>query len=960
MEPVRGVRGVAKSGASANPPAMARHGAEDASVTALLGPTNTGKTHLAVDRMLAHRTGMMGFPLRLLAREVYDRVVAEKGAESVALVTGEEKRVPAQPRYFVCTVESMPLERPVEFVAVDEIQLAGDAERGHVFTDRLLRARGTAETMLLGADTMRPLIRTLVPEARFTGRPRLSTLAHAGHCKLARLAPRNAVVAFSTESVYALAERVRGLRGGCAVVLGALSPRTRNAQVALYQAGEVDSLVATDAIGMGLNLDLEHVAFSAWRKFDGRVSRMLGAAEIAQIAGRAGRHLRDGSFGTTGAAAPFEPDLIKAIEDHRFAPVERAWWRNADLAFDSLPALLDSLAAPPPLPGLRRTHDADDHRTLLTLARDPAVAATLTGADRVALLWEACRIPDFRKTMAEDHVALVRRVHLSLAERGRLPHDWVARSIERLAPTEGDIDTLTARISHVRTWTYVSHRADWVDDARGWQERTRALEDALSDALHARLTQLFVKRKARLPRHGLRIDESLFAFVGEGGEVTVEGERAGVFDGFRFCADAAARRDRVLLAAAHRTVEREVARRVAAAVADGDDAFALGLDPARDGAPCWGDIAWRGAAIARLGRGDTPLRPQVALIGEDHLSAAQRERVRRRLQSWLDRRLARDAGPLLALREAALAGPARGIAYALTEALGCLPRRALAPQIAALDGDGRRGPRRGRSPPRRAQRVRAGHAETGADALGRPAVVGLERRPASAARAGLGGLDGARRRRARRLLRGARPGAAGGAGVARGHRRAPGCAPAQGGPPRALRRRPRAAQARVVQAHPLRRHARCPRLCAGGHRHRRPGALCAQRRRPAPGGRRRAPGGQGDGPRFALRQAARSRRRQRPPVVTRDAPAPAAIRLDKWLWYARFFKTRGLAQKACEAGRIRVNGRRIAKAHRAVAPGDVLTFVQGRIVRIVRILALAERRGPAPEAQRLYEEIGAE
>ena len=670
---------------------MARHGAEDASVTALLGPTNTGKTHLAVDRMLAHRTGMMGFPLRLLAREIYDRVVAEKGAESVALVTGEEKRVPANPRYFVCTVESMPLERPVEFVAVDEIQLAGDPERGHVFTDRLLRARGTAETMVLGADTMRPLIRVLVPEARFTGRPRLSTLTHEGHCKLARLAPRNAVIAFSTESVYALAERVRGLRGGCAVVLGALSPRTRNAQVALYQAGEVDSLVATDAIGMGLNLDLEHVAFSAWRKFDGRVSRMLSAAEIAQIAGRAGRHLRDGSFGTTAAAAPFEADLVRAIEDHRFAPVERAYWRNADLAFDSLPALLDSLAAPPPLPGLRRTHHADDHRTLLTLARDQAVAATLSGADRVALLWEACQIPDFRKTMAEDHVALVRRVYLSLAECGHLPHDWVARSIERLAPTEGDIDTLTARISHVRTWTYVSHRADWVDDARGWQERTRALEDALSDALHARLTQLFVKRKARLPRHGLRIDESLFAFVGDGGEVTVEGERAGVFDGFRFRADAAAQRDRVLLAAAHRTVEREVARRVAAAVADGDDAFALGLEPARDAAPRWGDIAWRGAAIARLVRGDAPLRPQIALVGEDHLSAAQRERVRRRLQSWLDRHLAREAGPLVALRGAALDGAARGVAFALTEALGCLPRRALAPQIAALDDEGRSG-----------------------------------------------------------------------------------------------------------------------------------------------------------------------------------------------------------------------------------------------------------------------------
>ncbi len=670
---------------------MARPVAENASVTALLGPTNTGKTHLAVERMLAHRTGMMGFPLRLLAREVYDRVAEAKGEQSVALVTGEEKRVPAEPRYFVCTVESMPLERAVEFVAVDEIQLAGDRERGHVFTDRLLRARGTAETMFLGADTMRPLLRTLVPEARFTARPRLSTLSHEGHCKPARLKPRNAVIAFSTESVYALAERIRGLRGGCAVVLGALSPRTRNAQVALYQAGEVDSLVATDAIGMGLNLDLEHVAFSAYRKFDGRSTRMLSAAEIAQIAGRAGRNLTDGSFGTTGDAPPFEPALVQAIEDHRFPPVQRAYWRNAAIAFDSLPALLESLAAPPPLSGLRRAHDTDDHRTLLTLARDPAVAETLTGADRVALLWEACQIPDFRKTMAEDHVALVRRIYLYLVESGRLPQDWVARSIERLAPGEGDIDTLTARISHVRTWTYVSHRPGWVDDAQGWQERTRALEDALSDALHARLTHLFVDRKARRHRQGGRIDGALFAVVGDGGAVTVDGERVGVFHGFRFRPDTEAERSRALLAAAHRTVEREVARRVAAAVADGDDAFALGLEPGREDAPPWGEIAWRGATVARLARGDVPLRPQVALVGDDQMSAAQRERVRRRLQSWLDRTLARDAGPLLTLGEAPLSGPARGIAFALGEALGCLPRRALAPQIAALDAAGRRG-----------------------------------------------------------------------------------------------------------------------------------------------------------------------------------------------------------------------------------------------------------------------------
>ena len=681
--------GVAKSGARANPPTMVRHDAENAAVTALLGPTNTGKTHLAVERMLAHRTGMMGFPLRLLAREVYDRVVEEKGASTVALVTGEERRIPEQPRYFVCTVESMPLDRQVEFVGVDEIQLAGDRERGHVFTDRLLRARGTAETMFLGADTMRPLIRTLVPEAWFTSRPRLSTLAHEGHCKLARLMPKNAVIAFSTESVYALAERIRGLRGGCAVVLGALSPRTRNAQVGLYQAGEVDNLVATDAIGMGLNLDLDHVAFSAYQKFDGRTTRMLTSAEIAQIAGRAGRYLREGSFGTTGGVEPFDPALVQAVECHRFPPVRKAYWRNAALCFESLQALAESLAEPPPLPGLRRTHDADDHRTLLVLARDPAVADTLTGADRIKLLWEVCQIPDFRKTLAEDHVGLVRRIYLSLVESGHLPPDWVGRSIERLAPTEGDIDTLTARISHVRTWTYVSHRPDWVDDARGWQERTRSLEDALSDALHAQLTQLFVNRRARQSRLGRRADEALFALVGEGGAVTVEGELAGVFDGFRFRPDTEAERSREVLAAANRVVEREVARRVAAAVADGDDAFALGLEAGRQDAPLWGEIAWQGAAIARLGQGDTPLRPQIALMGEDHLSAAQRERVRRRLQAWLDGRIARDAGPLVSLREAALDGSARGIAFALGEALGCVPRRTLAPQIAALDEAGR-------------------------------------------------------------------------------------------------------------------------------------------------------------------------------------------------------------------------------------------------------------------------------
>ena len=591
------------------------------------------------------------------------------------------------------------------------------------------------------------------------------------------------------------------------------------------------------------------------------------------------------------------------------------------------------------------------------LARDPAVAETLTGADRIALLWEVCQIPDFRKTMAEDHVGLVRRIYLSLVGSGRLPPDWVARSIERLAPTEGDIDTLTARISHVRTWTYVSHRADWVDDARGWQERTRSLEDALSDALHAQLTQLFVKRRRGHVRPGRRMDEALFAIVEDSGAVMVEGERAGVFDGFRFRPDTEVEQSRGVLAAAHRVVEREVARRVAAAEADGDDAFALGLEPGRQDAPRWGEIAWRGASVGRLGRGDTPLRPAIALIGEDHLSAAQRERVRRRLQAWLDGFLARNAAPLVALRDAPLDGTARGVAFALGEALGCAPRRALAPQITALDREGRRalaqaGVRLGAlsvfvpamlKPARSRCAGLLWWACNGAEA--RPPTVGsavsVDRDPAvpDACYAALGliplGSQVVRADIAERIAARLR---------------------------KAARNEPFAVDPGILKLAACKRAKFEDILGALGYSMVGIGTDGQQRyARNGPSRRRdrqeEAARGEGSEPRFSLREAQRARHRRRPPVVTRDAPAALATRLDKWLWYARFFKTRGLAQKACESGRIRVNGRRITKAHRAVGPGDVLTFVQGRVVRIVRVLAVAERRGPAPEAQLLYEEI---
>ncbi|MCH8000222.1 MAG: disulfide oxidoreductase, partial [Proteobacteria bacterium] len=534
-------------------------------VTAVLGPTNTGKTYLAIERMLGHRSGMIGFPLRLLARENYDRVVAIKGARQVALVTGEEKIVPPSARYFLCTVESMPLDRPVAFLGVDEIQLCADPDRGHVFTDRLLHARGLEETMFLGAETIRPILRRLVPEAEAVTRPRFSTLAYSGARKLTRLPPRSAVVAFSAAEVYAMAELLRRQRGGTAVVLGALSPRTRNAQVAMFEAGEVDYLVATDAIGMGLNLDLDHVAFAKLVKFDGRVVRRLTPAEVGQIAGRAGRHMSDGTFGTTGEVGALEPELVEAVEAHRFDPLRALHWRNRDLDFRSPRLLLRALERPPPAPELIRVREADDLTALAALARDPEIAELADHPGAVRLLWEVCQIPDFQKILSDQHARLLGRIYRFLAVGdGCLPEDWVARQIDRIDRSDGDIDTLTARIARIRTWTYVANRGDWLGDAGHWQERTRAIEDKLSDALHERLTQRFVDRRAAALVRRLRAGDDLLAAVKADGEVVVEGEFVGRLEGFRFRLDGTVEDEdaKALLTAARRALAGEIPARV--------------------------------------------------------------------------------------------------------------------------------------------------------------------------------------------------------------------------------------------------------------------------------------------------------------------------------------------------------------------------------------------------------------
>jgi ATP-dependent RNA helicase SUPV3L1/SUV3 len=648
-------------------------------IRAVLGPTNTGKTHLAIDRMLGHATGMIGFPLRLLARENYDRIVTLRGPGSVALITGEEKIVPARPRWFVCTVESMPLDLQVDFLAIDEIQLCGDPERGHVFTDRLLHARGREETMFLGSDTIRSLIRQLLPEVSFESRPRFSVLKYAGPKKLSRLPRRSAAIVFSGSDLYTLAEQFRRQRGGAAVVLGALSPRARNAQVAMYQAGEVEHLVATDAIGMGLNMDIDHVAFASLRKFDGRYLRELGPAEIGQIAGRAGRHMTDGTFGVTNGLGDLDPTIVDAVEEHQFEPLHAAYWRNRTLDFTSPSALLKSLEMAAPTRKLIRRHGADDHRVLTALAKDETVAGPANNPAAVRLLWEVCQIPDFRKVMAEQHTSLLRSIYMHLCRsEGLLPTDWVAAQIARLDDLNGEIDALTARIAHVRTWTYVSHRAEWLADAQHWQERTRAIEDRLSDALHDRLTQRFVDRRAAVLVHRRRDGSEVLSGVNKQGEVFVEGEIVGQLSGLSFTSDSSVKdATKMLRTAARRAAGDEVVRRVACLVDDGDDAFRLDKS-AR--------IQWRGDDIARLRQGDSILAPRVEPLGNELLETAQRERIRVRLQAWLDGYLRRRLSKLFRLQFADVGGAARGLVFQLVERLGAVPRTAVRALVGALDG----------------------------------------------------------------------------------------------------------------------------------------------------------------------------------------------------------------------------------------------------------------------------------
>ncbi|MGJ8621460.1 MAG: helicase-related protein [Yoonia sp.] len=652
-------------------------------ITAVLGPTNTGKTHYAIERMLSYRTGVIGLPLRLLAREVYDRIVAVRGPSVVALVTGEERIVPPRAAYWVCTVEAMPEGMGCDFLAVDEIQLCTDPERGHVFTDRLLNARGLHETLFLGAETMRGAIAAMVPGVQFMRRERMSQLTYSGSKKISRMPARSAIVGFSVENVYAIAELLRRTKGGAAVVMGALSPRTRNAQVEMYQNGDVDYLVATDAIGMGLNLDISHVAFSSLTKFDGRRMRHLMPEELAQIAGRAGRHIENGTFGVTGEAPPLDEAVAEAICDHRFQPAKKLQWRNSRLQFGSVKRLIATLEERTDDPWLTRVRESDDLAALKALSADSEVAARATDGPSVRLLWDVCRIPDFRGISKGEHAGLLTHIYNDLHQTGHVSSNWFGLQVRRIDRTDGDIDTLSKRLAYIRTWTYVAQRKGWLHDESRWREETRAVEDRLSDALHGALTQRFVDRRTSILLRRLKQKETLLADVNDKGEVTVEGEFVGRLEGFRFRMDKAGSPDEA------KTLRQASVQALVPQFNLLADRFYNAPDPEIDFTE-QGGLMWGDAAIGKLTPGDDPFKPGITVFVDDEAGADVAAKVQRRLQHFIDRKIAAGFEPLIALKnDEALTGAAKGFAYRMAEGFGIIPRGEVADEVKALDQDAR-------------------------------------------------------------------------------------------------------------------------------------------------------------------------------------------------------------------------------------------------------------------------------
>ena len=680
---------------------------KNSNVKAILGPTNTGKTYYAMDRMLAHSSGVIGFPLRLLARENYDKAVSQVGISQVALVTGEEKIIPPYAKYFCCTVESMPLNREFSFVCIDEIQLAADPDRGYIFTDRILHSRGLKETVLLGAETIRPLLQKILPDVIIETRPRLSTLSYIGVKKLTRLKPRSTIVAFSVPEVYKIAELIRTKKGGAAIVMGALSPRTRNSQVDLYQNGQVDYLIATDAIGMGLNMDIDHVAFASDSKFDGNIPRYLTPPEIAQIAGRAGRSTRNGTFGVIDESLKFDEETVEQVESHSFFPLKNLWWRNTDLNFSSVNKLVKSLDKAPPFNFMRKKVGALDAICLTHLSQIDTIKAKIENEENLSLLWNICQIPDFSNTLSGMHFNLLEKTFELLLSKGKLDNEWIKSQITRLDRYDGEIDTLLNRIANVRTWTFITNRSNWLDETEYWQDQAKTIEDKLSDELHERLTQRFVDKKIVVLNKTLKEFNNLEAIVRIDGKVYVEGEEVGTLKGFDFIPTLSDGENAApILSAARKTLPKEISRRVKELLMSDNAAFKFDND---------GDILWQSNIVASLVNGENVYSPKININSSELLSDEQIKQIQLRIIEAVEGNIKSILSEAINLKDPSsqnienkylnnnqneeksaeeeklpiinLSGKALGIAYEVYEGLGSAKTSSLSMSINTLSDD---------------------------------------------------------------------------------------------------------------------------------------------------------------------------------------------------------------------------------------------------------------------------------
>ena len=657
-------------------------------IIAVLGPTNTGKTHFAIERMLQFGSGIIGFPLRLLAREVYEKCIQKVGIEKVALITGEEKIIPPYADYFLCTVESMPLDINAEFIAIDEIQMCADPERGHIFTDRLLNMRGDKLTMFLGSNIMQNIIQKFVPEVEFIFKDRFSKLSYSGHKKISRLPGRTAIIAFSVDEVYALAEFVRRQRGGAAIVMGSLSPKTRNAQVELYQSGDVDFLVATDAIGMGINMDIDHISFNNLNKFDGRRNRHLRLTEIGQIAGRAGRYMNDGTFGITGKCDELSPEQIDKLENHKFDSVINIYWRNSNLDFTNIENLLNSLDQKPYDHSLLRNKDLLDENVLKTLIVKNNQITTDYKNNNLSTLWECCQIPDFTKSSYNEHIDIVKKVfEFLVSDKGKIPNEWMRAQLSGLDNESGNIDTLANRISHVRTWAYVSYKKNWVENSDYWISKTKDIEDKLSAKLHEELSKSFIDRRISILSKHLKQDAKLETKISEKDEVIIDKQFIGTIKGLKlnldFSSTALQTDIKSIKKAARQGVVEELKKRINNIIQEDIKNAALELKEDFK-------IFWKDNPIATIIPGKDYLNPKIKLLIDDSLDVDQQSELKNYLEKWIDKEKNLHLNDLIKTSKVNLENSyARALCFRLFENHGVLKRLDAEDLLKNLDKDQR-------------------------------------------------------------------------------------------------------------------------------------------------------------------------------------------------------------------------------------------------------------------------------